>query len=70
MENIIEDDYVKKVCRPGSEDTCRYLLLGPCGWTCGKEFGIKDMLDERVSQKTIRAKGDNCAGIKTITGAA
>jgi hypothetical protein len=71
LESIIEDEYVTRVCRPGSEETCRYLLLGPKGWQCGKIFPeTKDLLDKRVEDGRMRSKGNNCAGITSITGAA
>lgn len=57
-------EHVKKICKIGYGDKCcRYL-------SCGKEFEclkhtyIKCILDERVKNKTINAKGDNCEGIR------
>jgi len=71
LEFFIDDEYVLKVCRPGSEETCRYLLMGPKGWGCGKMSpDVKQTLDQRVDQGLMVAKGDNCAGIKNVTGAA
>ena len=71
MANFIEDEYVLRVCRPGSKETCRYLLMSPKGWECGKVIlDLKDTLDKRVEQGLMKAKGDNCTGIENVTGAA
>lgn len=71
LKELIPDEYVMRVCKPGSEETCRYLLLGPKGWTCGKmDPGAKNTLDLRVASGMMKAKGDNCIGIGNITGVA
>jgi hypothetical protein len=58
----ITDEYVKETCRPGQgEKTCRYLLMGPEGWECGKmDPSAKIIIDRRVGG--MAAKADNCEG--------
>ena len=53
-------EYIKETCKPGhGTETCRYLLMGPEGWECGK-LELKEVLDARVARMT--AKGNNCKG--------
>lgn len=60
----IAQSHVTDVCRPGvGAETCRYLLMGPGGWDCGKESSLAALLDDRVRAGTMRARGDNCAGM-------
>jgi hypothetical protein len=57
------EEKIKTVCRPGNgESTCRYLAF--CyGFQCMKlKPGWKEMLDKRVADETIVARGDNCEG--------
>jgi hypothetical protein len=59
---ILKDDYVKKVCQPGTEKCCRYLMMGSGGWECAKLTSLKAHFDQRVAEHNIRAVGDNCDG--------
>jgi len=60
----LAESHVKDVCRPGEgSETCRYLLMSPGGWVCGKHSALAVTLDNRVREGTMRAHGDNCAGI-------
>jgi hypothetical protein len=60
---ILDDDYVEDTCKPGQQEkTCRYLLMGPGGWQCGKLSDLKTYIDQRVSAGTMIARGDNCEG--------
>ncbi|MCZ7405025.1 MAG: hypothetical protein O8C67_08855 [Candidatus Methanoperedens sp.] len=62
MSLIKDDNHVKSVCKPGRlAETCRYLLMGPHGWECGKtDLATKMLIDSRVG--CITAKADNCEG--------
>lgn len=56
------DDYRKTVCRLGHGPACcRYLLLGPGGWACGKLGSMRAAIDLRAPD--MNAKGDNCEGL-------
>lgn len=55
---------VETVCQPGTAACCRYLVMGPGGWGCGKlEPSLRVQIDRRSEAGTMRAKGDNCEGI-------
>jgi len=62
MGLIKDDNHVKSVCKPGRlAETCRYLLMGPHGWECGKtDPSMKLVIDNKVHGMT--AKADNCEG--------
>lgn len=64
MSNIpIDDAHLKEVCRPGAgEKCCRYLTMDAKGWSCEKNGELRELLDKRVADDTINAKGDNCEG--------
>lgn len=56
-------DYVKETCKLGKlHDCCRYLVCGVDGFACEKFGEFKDLLDKRVKDETIVARGDNCEG--------
>jgi hypothetical protein len=60
-----DKNWVRDVCKVGQGAACcRYLALGPLaiGWMCAKHTALKDTLDERVAEGTLKAQGDNCAG--------
>jgi len=61
------NEQIKTVCKIGQgHDCCRYLVMSPEGFECGKlEMPVKKVLDSRVQAGTITARGDNCDG-KTI----
>jgi hypothetical protein len=54
------------VCLRGKgEKCCRYLGMGPGGLRCMKlDPSLKALLDARVAQGTMGAKGDNCEGVE------
>lgn len=54
--------HVWDYCKPGRmAETCRYLLMGPKGWECGKtDPSMKILIDSRV--ESMNAQGDNCEG--------
>lgn len=63
MQNIPEK-HVNEVCKVGKkEKCCRYLSMGPGGWTCLKMNAfMRKLFDERVKTGTMKAIGDNCPG--------
>jgi hypothetical protein len=64
-KDILTDKYVKTVCKPGSEETCAYLIASANGFECAKVLGdnsVAHTIDDRLEKGTIRAKGNNCGG--------
>lgn len=58
-----DDGHVKAVCQPGQgAQTCRYLTMAPGGWSCEKLSALRNLLDWRVAEGTMIARGDNCEG--------
>jgi hypothetical protein len=57
------DAYLKRNCKPGTAECCRYLVCGGDGFECAKLTDMKAYLDQRVVEGTIRAVGDNCKGL-------
>jgi hypothetical protein len=60
---MITNEYTKEICKPGQmKKTCRYLLMGPKGWECGKtDPRTKVSIDNRVA--SMSAQSDNCDGV-------
>jgi hypothetical protein len=60
---MLQADFVKSTCKPGTTECCRYIVVGGSGFECVKgDPGMKAQLDDRVLKGTIRAVGDNCEG--------
>lgn len=62
MGNVISNEDAQKICKPGTEECCRYLTMTASGWECAKNTALKGILDARVGAGTMRATGDNCDG--------
>lgn len=67
----VTDEYAKTVCRTGQGHACcRYIGVGPNGWSCLKHTQHREYLDNRVKltklgiagEYAIVAQGDNCEG--------
>ncbi len=57
------DDETKAVCKLGQAMLCcRFLAMGPDGWSCLKLTSLRGHIDERVARGTFNARGDNCDG--------
>jgi len=60
---VIEDKKVTEVCKLGQgEKVCRYLGFGQGHWQCLLGTPYQKVIDERVLQGEMKAKGINCAG--------
>lgn len=63
------DPHVREVCeRGGGEGRCRYLtaVYTPGGTfrnTCEKYGSLRNVIDQRVAENSMRRKGDNCDGL-------
>jgi hypothetical protein len=63
----IPQKYLDSVCQyKQAEKTCRYICLSVKGYICVKKTPIKEMLDDRVKNNSMKAVGDNCAGLGKI----
>lgn len=63
-------EHIGKVCRIGQgHECCRYLMIGPKGFECAKVAGIrvKALLDQRVAEEAMTARGDNCDGKESLS---
>jgi hypothetical protein len=59
----IDRDFAKKTCKLGQlHECCRYLAADVNGFCCLKQSEFKDHLDQRVKNKDMTARGDNCKG--------
>lgn len=55
--------FVKDTCKIGQgHDCCRYLLMGAKGFECAKLSKTGALLDSRVADKSMNARGNNCDG--------
>lgn len=64
MRTYPSDEYAKTVCKIGmGHECCRYLTIGPAGWSCEKLSILAPHLDRRVAAKEMTARGDNCPGL-------
>lgn len=63
----LSENTVDTVCLQGKgEQCCRYLGMGPSGMRCLKlDPEFKALLDARVAQGKMNAKGDNCKGVSS-----
>lgn len=60
----MDNKHLKEVCKIGQgEATCRYIVCSVDGFGCAKNTNIKRVLDIRVEENAMTAKGDNCPGI-------
>jgi len=60
----LTEKHIKKTCKSGQgPETCRYLILSPNGFSCGKFTELADILNERSEDGEIIAKGDNCNSV-------
>ena len=60
----IPQAHLDSVCKlKQGEKTCRYISLTVNGFICTKKTPIKSMLDQRVLDNKMSAKGDNCEGL-------
>lgn len=59
----INNTHLNSVClfKQGSK-TCRYISLTVQGYVCMKKSPIKKVLDQKVKENKMKAKGDNCEG--------
>jgi hypothetical protein len=58
-------EYLKEFCKPGCLGCCAYLVAGGEGFECAKfDSTIRNIIDQRLSEGTMRATGDNCDGLK------
>lgn len=62
--NKIPKEHVVNVCKLGcGEEVCAYLALTSDGWTCLKTTSMRGLVDQRLRNGEMTAKGDNCEGV-------
>jgi len=59
---IIDEQHLSQVCQPGTDACCAYLIMGSEGFECAKITPLKQTIDLRLAEGTMRATGDNCPG--------
>lgn len=60
----LTEKQIKEICKMDQgEGCCRYLTIDGGRWACAKLTPLKSMLDRRVDEGKMRAKGDNCEGV-------
>jgi len=60
----IHKEHVVNVCKLGcGEEVCAYLALTGDGWACLKVTSMRGLIDQRVRDGEMVAKGNNCEGI-------
>lgn len=65
---VIPDAIAQSTCKVGSgSTTCSFLTFGPGGFACAKESSLKLYIQARRATGDMRAMGDNCAGISTLS---
>ena len=63
------DSHIREVCeRSGGDGQCRYLTAvytsgGTVRNTCEKYGRLRNVIDQRVAENSMRRKGDNCDGL-------
>lgn len=62
------NETIKDVCKIGQgSDCCKYLLLSPEGFMCGKSnTETKAMVDKSWAETEHVAQGDNCEGEESL----
>ena len=61
--STIESKHAKEICKVGQGDECcAFLVMGRDGFECVKGTELKLLIDLRLAEGTMNAKGDNCKG--------
>ena len=62
-------DHAKEMCKVGQgEECCAFLLMGADGFECAKGTFAEDVINLRLAEGTMNAKGDNCSGYTEENG--
>ena len=63
IQPLVDNEWATSTCKVGQGAACcRYLAMGPNGWSCEKHSEMGRYLDQRVAAETMNARGDNCPG--------
>ncbi len=61
--SIIESKHAKEICKVGQgEECCAFLMMGANGFECAKGTRAHAIINLRLAEGTMNAKGDNCDG--------
>lgn len=56
--------HLNSICQfKQGKQACRYIALTVSGFSCVKKTLMKDMLDKKVQDEEMKARGDNCEGL-------
>lgn len=56
--------HIREVCRRGAGSAqCRYLVIVGGEPKCAKYSEVRDFIDRRTAENSMKAKGDNCEGL-------
>jgi len=64
-EDLLTEGHIKRVCKPNTEEACRYLVVKEDGFDCARNFGdigIAIEIDRKVRNGSFSATGINCGG--------
>jgi hypothetical protein len=58
------DLHIREVCRRGAGSAqCRYLVIVGGEPKCAKYSEVRDFIDRRAAENSMKAKGNNCEGL-------
>jgi hypothetical protein len=64
-QDILSDEHLKNVCKPGTEGACRYLMPTRDGAECARvlsSLNVAEHIDLEVEEGIRRETGRNCGG--------
>lgn len=59
------DKEISDICKPGTEDACIWLTIGPLGWECVC-LNKPHSLSSRFEKGETNAKRDGCDKVKKL----
>ncbi|PIR66814.1 MAG: hypothetical protein COU51_01815 [Parcubacteria group bacterium CG10_big_fil_rev_8_21_14_0_10_36_14] len=62
MPKLIPREYVLRVCQPGTENACSYLMCSSNGFECAKGTEFEKRLQAKRMSVAMRALNNNCSG--------
>jgi hypothetical protein len=62
----VSEKHAKEICKFGQgSETCAFLAMSQ-GYECTKGTNIEVIIRGRLAEGSMKAKGDNCAGIDVV----
>ncbi|MBU4421984.1 hypothetical protein L6259_01260 [Candidatus Parcubacteria bacterium] len=66
MPKLIPREYVLRVCRPGMENACSYLMCSSKGFECAKGTEFEKRINAKRNANVMNALSSNCPGIDSL----